>query len=328
MTSAPTRRTCPLLLVLLLLGLLVTGCSAPADTGRYSVTLITQQHHVVDERQILVGDTVVAGGTVVVAEDAEHRGSLTVLAGEVRISGRVAGDLTVLGGTAALTGTAEITGDVAAAGGALTREPGTMVRGSVTEEPGPATVLERSRRSRAPAERALWSLAGVAVMAGLAWLAARLAPRPLHRTAAAATAFPVISGALGTLVLIAALPLVASMIFTLFLIPVAGIVLLGLGAITVYGLLAAGRALGDRILHRLGRTWSTPRAAALGTAVLVAALQVIGLVPVVGAVVTAAVLVTAVGAVLLTRFGLRPYTPPDDGTDDGTDDGGAREAGV
>lgn len=107
------------------------------------------------------------------------------------------------------------------------------------------------------------------------------------------------------------------MIFTLFLIPVAGIVLLGLGAATVYGLLAVGRALGVRAARRLGRTWSTPVAAALGTAVLVAALQLIGLVPFAGAAVTGIVVVVAVGAGFLTGFGLRPYTPPDDGIDDG-----------
>jgi hypothetical protein len=320
MTPDPTRRLRPLLL--LLLGLLVTGCSTPAETGRYSATLITQQHHVVEDGQVLLGDTVLAGGAVVVEEGAEHRGTVTVLAGEARISGRVAGDLTVLGGTATLTGTAELTGDVVSAGGSLTRDPGAVVRGSITEEPGPATVLERSREPRAPVEWALWSLLGVAAMAGLAWLAARLVPRPLHRTSVAATGFPVVSGALGTLVLITALPLMASMIFTLFLIPVAGIVLLGLGATAVYGLLATGRALGARIARRLGRTWSTPVAAALGTAVLVAALQAVGLVPFAGAAVTAIVVVVSVGAVFLTGFGLRPYTPPDDEIDDD----GAQEA--
>ncbi|GAA1750875.1 polymer-forming cytoskeletal protein [Kocuria aegyptia] len=318
MIPAPARHLRPMLVILLLMGLLTTGCSTPVDTGRYSATLITQQHHVVEDGQILIGDTVVAGGRMTLEDGAEHRGSVTVLAGDTRISGRIAGNLTVLGGTAELTDTAEITGDVAAAGGTLTRAPGAVVRGNVTEEPNPTTVLERSRQPREPVERTLWFLTGVIVMAGLAWLTARLVPRPLHRTAAAATGFPVVSGALGALVLITALPLVASMIFTLFLIPVAGIVLLGIGATTVYGLLAIGRGLGVRIARRLGWTWPTPRTAALGTAVLVAGLQLIGLVPFAGVAVTGIVVVIAGGSVFLTGFGLRSYTPPDDEIDDGT----------
>ncbi|MGQ1838688.1 hypothetical protein ACT4S2_09540 [Kocuria turfanensis] len=327
MIQVPARRRRPiptalLLTGLLLTGLLLTGCSTPAETGRYSVTVITQRHHVVEDGDILIGDTVVAGGTVVLEDGAEHRGSVTVLDGGARIGGRIAGDLTVLGGTAALTGTGEITGDIVVAGGSLTRDPGAVVRGRVTEEANPAAALQRSREPRALAERAWWFLLRVAAMAGLAWLAARLAPRPMHRTAGAATGFPLVSAAPGALVLITALPLVASMIFTVVLIPVAGIVLLGLGASTVYGLLALGRGLGTRVLGRLERTWSTPAAAALGTGLLVAALQLIALLPVVGVASTGIVLTISVGAVFLTGFGLRPYTPPDEEADEGT----AREA--
>ncbi|MBB1029573.1 hypothetical protein G6027_01425 [Dietzia sp. SLG310A2-38A2] len=225
-----------------------------------------------------------------------------------------------------LTDSAELTGDLAVAGGSLTRDPGAVVRGTVTDEPGAVAVLDRSGRPRASMDRLVWSMLGVAVMAGLAWLVARVAPRPLHRTANAATTFPVVSGALGTLVLITALPLVASMIFTLFLIPVAGIVLAGLGLSVAYGVLSVGRALGVRIIRRLGRAWPTPAASALGTAVLIAAVQLVGLVPFAGAAVTGIVVVVSLGAVLLTGFGLRPYVPPHDQFD-GPDGGSSAGAG-
>lgn len=314
MTPALKRQLRPFLLLLLLVPVigLLTGCSTSTDTGRYSLTLVTQQHHTLETGESLVGDTVVAGGTLVLGEGAEHRGPLTVLAGEARISGRVMGDLMILGGEATLTDTAEITGDVAAAGGSVTRDPAAVVLGSVTEEPGPGTVLRGSEESQTPVESAFWSLLGVVVMAGLAWLIASLAPRPLHRTESAARGFPVVSGALGGLVLITALPLVVSMVFTLILIPVAGIVLIGLGAAAVLGVVAAGLGVGIRIVRRLGRSWSAPRVAALGTAVLVAVLQLVALVPVLGVVVVGITLVICLGAVFLTGFGLRTHTPPDD----------------
>lgn len=45
---------------------------------------------------------------------------------------------------------------------------------------------------------------------------------------------------------------------------------------------------------------------------LVAGLQLVSLVPVVGAVLVSLVVVVAVGAGCLTGFGLRAYVPPDD----------------
>ncbi|GEO96939.1 hypothetical protein KTU01_30620 [Kocuria turfanensis] len=140
MIQVPARRRRSILMVLvltglLLTGLLLTGCSTPAETGRYSATLITQRHHVVEDGDILIGDTVVAGGTVVLEDGAEHRGSVTVLDGGARIGGRIAGDLTVLGGTAALTGTGEITGDIVVAGGSLTRDPGRWCGGASPRRP-------------------------------------------------------------------------------------------------------------------------------------------------------------------------------------------------
>lgn len=318
MTPPPVRRCRPLLLLLVLVGLLAAGCSTPAETGRYSATLITQSEHVVESGQSVLGDTVVAGGEMVVDRGAEHRGSLTVLAGQARIAGRVNGDLTVLGGSADLTDTAEVTGDLATAGGAVTRDPGAVIGGSVSESPDPTAVLQGTGPARGPLERALGGLVGVAVVAALAWLAARVVPRPLRRTQEAATGFPVVSGALGALVLVSVLPLVASMVFTLFLIPLAGLVLLGLAATTLYGLVALGRGLGERVLAAIGRPRPGPAAATtLGAGMLLAGLQLVALVPVVGVVVVATTMMVAVGAAFLTGFGLRPYVPPDDAVEDG-----------
>ncbi|RJN32580.1 polymer-forming cytoskeletal protein [Nesterenkonia natronophila] len=318
MTTVPGPRLRPLLSIVLGLGFLLAGCGMPAEAGRYSVTVITQQHHVVEGGQVLFGDTVVLGGTVVLAEGAENRGPVTVLAGEARISGEVNGDLTVLGGDAILTETAEVSGDVTATDGALTLDAGAVIGGSTTDQPSPVTALESSRQPLAPAERVLRFVIVMMVMAGFAWLVAHLAPRPLRRTASAATGFPLTSGALGALVLISALPLVVSMVFTLFLIPVAGVVLIGFGLTLAYGLLAVGCTLGARIARHLGCSLSAPWAAALGTAGLVACLQIIGLIPFLGVAVTGIVIVVSIGAVFLTGFGIRGYNPPDDELEQGS----------
>ncbi|MHA7239096.1 bactofilin family protein [Arthrobacter sp. TMS1-12-1] len=317
MTSARgTVRSLVLLLLGAVIAALVTGCFPQDEPGRYSYTLITQGGHVLGNSESLVGDTVIAGGSMALGPGAEHDGSVTVLGGEVRLQGKVIGNVLVLGGTVTLANGAVITGDLNVSGGDLVRGPDSVVLGRVVEEPTPAGVLGSTSSPASPGEWALGALLSVVVAAALAWTLCRLAPRPMRRIAGAATGFPLVSGALGTLVFITVLPLVVAMAFTLVLIPLAGVVLILFGVTLVYGGIGLGMGVSGHIARRTGREWSAPRAAALGTAALVAALHILGMVPVVGVLAAAVAGVVANGAVVLTGFGLRRYTPPDDGMDD------------
>jgi hypothetical protein len=78
------------------------------------------------------------------------------------------------------------------------------ISGGITDQPSPGAALEHSRQPLAPAEWVLWFVSVMTVMASFAWLVAHLAPRPLRRTDSGATGFPMVSGALGALVLISA----------------------------------------------------------------------------------------------------------------------------
>lgn len=296
-------------LALGLIILLVAGCSTQVDTGRISVTVITHDRHVVETDRHLVGETYVIGGTMIVEEGAQHEGGLTVLAGEAQVAGRIVGDLTVLGGKAKIDGTAEITGDLTSSTGTVARAAGAAVHGQVSEESNPMAALGPIR-DQSILEGWIWSLTVVGIAALLAWATARLAPHSLQRTAGALTSAPMVSGAMGLLVAITVLPLLASLIFTLVLIPVAGVIVLVLAAAAVHGLLSMGRLLGGRIAHRLGWPASSSRAAVLGAVALVVGLQLINLIPIVGTIVVATVLMVSLGAALLTGFGLRPYVPP------------------
>ena len=314
-TGAAVRSLVWLLLALVVAGL-VSACSPQDQAGRYSFTLVTQGSHVLAGNESLVGDTVVAGGSMTLGAGAEHHGLFTVLAGEARLKGTVTGNVLILGGTVTLADTAVVTGDLNASGGEVVRAQGAVVQGKIVEGGTPADVLGSSSQPPSSAERAAWTLGSALAAAALAWILTRLFLRPARRVAAAATGFPLVSGALGTLVLITVLPLVVAMAFTLFLIPLAAVVLVLSGATLAYGGIGLGLGLGRRILQLTGREASDAVAAALGTAVLGAALQLLGLVPLVGVLAAAATAVVAAGAVVLTGFGLRRYTPPDDVVDE------------
>jgi uncharacterized membrane protein len=83
--------------------------------------------------------------------------------------------------------------------------------------------------------------------------------------------------------------------------------LLGLfvGALTIaYGVVSLGYVVGRRL-----DTSRTGLATGVGVVAVVALLQALGVVPVVGDLVAAAVLVTGLGAVVLTYFGLQRFEP-------------------
>jgi len=316
MTPRDALRALMLFLVGLAVAGMLTGCGPQDQAGRYSFTLVTQGSHVLAGNESLIGDTAMAGGSMTLEPGATQHGSVTVLAGEFRLEGTVAGNVLILGGTANLTDTAVVTGDVSNSGGRLVRDPGARVQGKTMEGGTPADVLGGASPPSSPAARAGWILASVLAAAVLAWALVRLAPRPVHRIAAAAAEFPLVSGALGTLVLITVLPLVVAMVFTLFLIPLAAVVLV-LSVLTLaYGGIGLGLGLSQAVARRTGRNVPATQAAAAGTALLAATLQLLGTVPVFGAAAVALTAIVAVGAVVLTGFGLRHYTPPDDAADD------------
>ncbi|MDX1417032.1 MAG: hypothetical protein R3293_22700, partial [Candidatus Promineifilaceae bacterium] len=112
--------------------------------------------------------------------------------------------------------------------------------------------------------------------------------------------------AVGLLVLLVLPVLLVLMAFTVILLPLtlilAGLILLLLGV----GFIALGSQLGGwlgRLAHRTARPgWATFG----GTLLLLLLFKV----PLVGEVLVGGTAVLALGAMLLTRFGLRPYTPP------------------
>lgn len=309
-SRSPWRRINAGALLAAVVGLLLAGCASDAAPGRYTVTLVNENEHVVGADAPALGDLVVLGGAVTLEAGSELDGSIYVLGGEAHIAGRLDGTLTAFAGAARLSSTAVVTGDVVEAGAEVVRDPGAVVLGSVVQETNPASAIDAGAGLGLGAQL-LWSAGVVLAMACLAWLTSRAAPRPLARVASASR-YPVVAGALGALVLVAALPLLTAMVFTLFLIPVVLIVVLVLGLAAAYGVIGIGRLLGQAIVDK--RKWALggPAATALGSAVLTTALLLVGRIPILGFSTTAVTAMVTVGAVFLTGFGLRSYTPPAD----------------
>ncbi len=248
-------------------------------------------------------------------EFTEHRGALIVGDATVTIPAdeTISGPVYVIGGEFRLQGTVD--GDVTQLSGSLVVEDGGMIGGELQHIGGNeavadgATIGERSIVEFVPAEPD--SIAAytpvilttlVLALAG-AWLA-RTRRAVLATVGSAARDHPVITLTVGALLAVTFLAVFVFMAFTLVLLPVS---ILGLvvGMLTIaYGVIALGYLVGQQL--------ETPRvglATALGVVAIMAFLQVIGVVPILGDLIVAGLLLIGLGAVVLTYFGLQEFEP-------------------
>lgn len=249
-----------------------------------------------DHQATAAGGLIVGDGDVTVPADAAVTGPVHLLGGTTRIAGTVDGDVTVLAGRLVLADGATITGTLHHLGGRLVVQPG-------------AEVARRATLDVTPADRGLAArIVPVGLLTGLlALVAARRArrrPASMEHLRSAVEEHPVISLTVGALVTVSLLSLFVFMAFTLVLLPVSilglatGLVLVG------YGVVALGTVVAARLpLRRPGA------AASAGVAAVMAVLWVAGSVPAVGTVAAGALLLTGLGAVLLTYLGLKEFRP-------------------
>jgi hypothetical protein len=301
-------------LVLLVAG----GCGATGETepaGRYSLTVVTQGDHVVADGQSTVGPLVVAGGTLTLEPGAEHQGQVLLLGGDLLLHGRVSGGVTVLGGRADVGPDAVVSGEVRHVDGSVVIDPDAQVTGGVTREVTPAAAPAAGSSPVPRLAVAALTALGAAV---LAWALARLAPRPLGRVTVAAADHPVVSAAMGTLVLLTAPALLASMALTLVLLPLAVALLVPWALLTAYGVLAVGHALGERLPAAPTQAGGGPgrratRQGALGTGLLTLLLGLLlATVPLIGGPALLLVCAVGTGAAVLTGLGSHSFTPAGD----------------
>jgi hypothetical protein len=148
----------------------------------------------------------------------------------------------------------------------------------------------------------------------------------MERVGQAIVRQPVMAGGMGALavfggpVAIAVLALI--MIITLILIPVAVLVVFVGATVLVlawlFGVIALGHEVGERFTQSINQTWVPVLTTGFGTFLVMLVGGALGQIPCVGWLITTAIALVAIGAVVMTRFGMQPmsvaaaptYTPP------------------
>ncbi|WP_232700720.1 polymer-forming cytoskeletal protein [Halobacterium wangiae] len=239
---------------------------------------------------------VVAGGTTTVPADAALSGDVYVTGGTVQIDGPVDGDVTLLAGNLSVGEGATVTGSVETiAGDPAIAESASVGRVSTFGPPAPAD---------SPARQVATFLVQFLLLGAVGWWLARRHPALLENVGHSVTDHPLVSGVIGSLAGTTLLVLFVYMAFTLVLLPVSILGLLAELLVVLYSQVVLGYLVGRRL-----PVADAGRATVVGVGAFLLAMELLGYVPVLGAVVQFALVVVGLGAVLNSYFGLQRFEP-------------------
>ncbi len=262
-------------------------------------------------------DVEVLGDSMRIGKD-EVVHNVSVMGGNVRIEGRITGDLSVIGGNAEVAQTAIVEGDVSVTGGRIELEPGAQLEGDVTVLGGSVEGLDSAKiegsvkldPSEGPnkasfATRAVHriseSLRNAAMLFIIGCIFTALAGERADKLRASIAERPMKSIALGVVGFFGSLLVLALIAITIVGIPVAA-----LGALVA--LLLVFSATASTFIVIGGAVYGhKSKSVYVQLAVGAALFMVAGFVPVIGGLAQAAVVCAGIGGLVATRgLGLVP----------------------
>jgi len=277
------------------------------------------------------GDLVVFGGNVTVEQGADLNGNLVVFGGTVSTNGNVYGDVVVIGGQAKLEDEAVVSGDVVSIGGQVQKSEAATVKGEIVNNVSPEIQLPNGTMApsgNTPSIRIppavinthfnpFWEfgrvLGSALVVAFLGALAALFFQDQLDRVSQAVVRQPVMTTSIGLLTFV----VLCIAAITIILIPVVLLSLIPLAFAWLFGIISIGQEIGDRFARAIRQNWTPVIATGVGTFVLVfivASIQSLNsLAPFLACVTWVIPILVgflAIGAVVITRFGIRPIQGP------------------
>lgn len=263
--------------------------------------------------ETISGNLVVFGGDVTLQDGGRVTGDVVVFGGNVSVNGQVDGDVAVFGGNSRIGATAVIDGQLVSAAGNVTREQGAIIRGGESrgfEFRPPITRYSPFDFGVAIVSDFVRNVFAAIAVAALALLVLLFWPVQTARVADAAQNAPAQSGGLGLLTLIAVPVLLLILAITICLSPVSAIGALVLASAVIFGWIALGLLIGNRLLAAFNVRHFTPAVAAgVGTLLISLLSGLFDLIPCVGWLIPTLLGSIGLGAVILTRFGTQPYFP-------------------
>lgn len=260
------------------------------------------------------GKPVVIASGETVKDAVSYGGPITVESGA-----RVKGDAVAFGGDVVLKDGSVVEGDAVSFGGRVLRDGNATVKGEEVSFGGSGMVssmaahavkasnavdLEKAEEHSGGLSLATF-LVQFVVFFVFGFLLMVFAPQRMKGLESAVRSQPVLSGVVGFLALVLAMPLTVFLLITLIGIPVAAVLWMALAFVVPMGLAAIANTVGTSMpLGRIRRTQAM--VLALGLFVLLLVAQV----PVLGPLMLSLAVCVSLGAVLRTRLGATPKGLP------------------
>ena len=291
--------------------------------------VIFGSNYTVESGDTFQGDLVVFGGNVTIEEDAILNGNLVVIGGTIESNGENDGDVVVVGGQISLQETALVAGDVVTVGGQLEQAEGATIEGEVINNVAPDIVLPNGRIpptepnapvapniprpninvSFNPFVEVFWIFFWAVVIAAFSMLLSLFWQPQIERTGNVIITQPLMTGAIGLLAFF-----VGAILFLTVIPPIL------VAFAWLFGVVAMGAEVGQRFSKAVNQVWSPVLTIGFGTFLLMLVGGAIGLIPCLGGLFLFLLGMVAVGASVVTWFGVRlpqvpavtVYTPPTD----------------
>jgi hypothetical protein len=320
-----------------------TAFAKPIDVPVMDDKVVIGGSYTLESGETLNGSLIVIGGVVLLEEDSYVDGDVVVFGGNLTVRGEVARNLVAIGGVISLEETAIVYGDLVAPASVFRRVEGAQVFGQIITDSGsldiqipdmpdvpnipdipdvpdipnvpdvpsnPFTVFDQITFAISPITNMLWGIVRAFAFSTVAIVVVLFLPEQTKRASNAIVTNPILSGGLGILSLIIAIPLMIIFIITIIgPIFISMILCLGL----FFGWLAVGLEVGRRISDALSREWGYAIQAGIGTFAMSIVIGSISLVlwDFISILLIVGICSIGLGAVLLTRFGMREYVPVD-----------------
>ncbi len=326
----------PVLLLLLALFFLVPLQPAGASNGHLDGQVIFGQTFTLKSGDTMDGNLLVFGGSATIERDATVNGSVVLFGGILTVDGEVNGDVAVTGGQVFLGSSGHVTGNLTTVAATLYRTDGSKVDGQVYNT---ATTSYANGGSNPPVVtppvvpvpkfpslnhlftvqipdmfQSFWNaLAQSVFLALLAMLLMLFLAPHADRIAHSIMAQPLTAGGLGLLTIIVAPFAIVLTAITIILIPVSVIIIFALIVAGVFGWIAIGYEIGQRFTKAIHQTWHPAFSAGLGVFALTLVAKALTGIPVLnclGWLVPFVLILAALGAVIMTRFGVQMVASP------------------
>jgi hypothetical protein len=264
----------------------------------------------------LMGNLAVIGGTATLDEGSTMTGDVILIGGTLTVDGTVNGDFIAIGGAVNIEDTADINGNISLVGATIKKSPLAEINGEITEQSPkffdfnlsdpkafnfPFTAKTSLLTKMLQASLQALAMAALAVILGL------LLPNQIKRVADTINKEPLVTGGVGLLSVVVAPILLVLLTITLILIPVAILSTFLVGLAVLFGWIAIGYEIGERLAVLFKTTWHPSIAAGIGVLLLGLVTGFATLIPCIGWLIGVIVAILGLGAVVISRFGSSKY---------------------